>query len=124
MAAFLPDYRAVPTSKGWRPSYRLFEGQKEKLVPYKGGPRFFDTAEEARAAAREYLRPHLNPPLAAGEIPLEQELSEIEQWRREKAEQEEAERRKVFGEMPTKVVFTRSGRAVEVETMSRRRMKA
>lgn len=117
---FCPDYRAVSTSHGWRPSYRLFEGQRERLVPYKNGPRYFPTADDAREAAREYLRPHLNPPITAYEMPLERELSEVDRWRRRRSELAEAEKRQIFGESSPKTVFTKNGRQVEVEVKRRR----
>jgi len=65
MSDFLPDYRAVPTSKGWRPSVCRFVGEREKLVPYEGGPRYFATKDEAVEAAKEYMRQSLNPPIRA-----------------------------------------------------------
>lgn len=116
---FLPQYIAEETENGWRAYVRRFDG--EKPIPVPKAPRLFATADEARAAAREYLRPHLNPPITAAEIPLEQELSEVEKWRREKAEQAEAERKAVFKDAPAETIFAKGGRQVQVERIGKRR---
>lgn len=116
MSDFLPEYRAVPTSRGWRPSIKRFVGEAEKLVPYPGGPRFFPTKDEAEDAAKEYMRVTLNREIK-GERSEDHaaELSEIDAWRRAKAEQEQAEKDRVFGSNGPRIVRNCNGGEVIVE---------
>ncbi len=118
---FLPEYRAVPTASGWRPSFRRFVGEREKLVPYPGGPRYFPSAEQAKAAAMEYLKVQFNTPVAGCVIEPKQELDEYTRWRRQKDEQERAERARVFGAKPA-APRNVSGSSVVVEY--RRKVRA
>jgi hypothetical protein len=116
---FLPDYRAVPTKNGWRPSIKRFVGEREKLVPYPDGPRYFETEAEAKAAAMEYMRAILNTDIEAEQVAAEIELTEMQKWKMSKAEQAAAERLKVFGVRDfhgNKVAVERvKGRTVVVE---------
>lgn len=112
-AAFLPEYLAVPTSQGWRPSFRLFAGERERLVPYKDGPRFFPSKTEAESAAKDHVRPILNAPIYADQ---RTEISEIEAWRAKRDAQAEKERVKVFGQRPRAIVRDCAGNEVKVET--------
>lgn len=107
---FLPRCKAVPTDKGYRPSFVRFEGERERLVPYAGGPRYFPTREAAEDAAADYLRPQLNPPVVGMQISIEAEMTEYDLWKQEKAQQAEAERLRIFGG----AIFSK-GRAVVVE---------
>lgn len=109
----LPEYKAVPTPHGYRPSYRLYVGQPERCVTYPEGPRYFATAGEAVRAAQEHVRATLNPPIRAEKLVATDELG-VDEWRRQKAQQAIEEQQSVLGAIIIK------GRQIEVETKRRR----
>jgi hypothetical protein len=119
--AFLPDYKAVPTASGWRPSYMLFVGD-ERMVPFKGGPRYFPTKEAAIAVARSYVQQILNPKLRSETMePANDALSEeARDFLARRDGEVEEERKRVFGGDVPSTVYLRGGRTVAVE-MKRRR---
>lgn len=120
---FLPDYRAVPTTGGWRPSFRLFVGEGERLVPYKDGPKFFPSREAAVAAAKEHVQRILNPTIRAEKIeaPVPEIASEVQDFLARRDQEAEEERTRVFGSDGPAMVFPRRGKPVQVE---RRRARA
>lgn len=109
---FLPQYKAVPTSTGWRPSYRLFVGEKEKVVP--GSP-VFPSVAEAVQAAMDYVRVKLNPPILSYAVKPDADELIRQEWREQKVREAEEERVKVFGAHGPQTVFSRHGKPVTVE---------
>lgn len=109
---FLPQYSCIPTATGWRPSYKLFVGQREKLVP---GAAIFPTPAAAVKAAMEYVQRKLNPPIRSEVMETEADILGIEEWREQKAREAEEERAKVLGAEGPQTVFSRHGKPVVVE---------
>lgn len=94
---FLPEYKAVPTPRGYRPSYRLFVGEREKLVPYREGPQHFPTATAAIDAAKEYVRAKLNPTIRAEQAEVVADVLGVDAWHRERAGQAARDQQEAFG---------------------------
>lgn len=114
---FLPEYSFVPTRGGYRPAYRLFVGKPLHMVP---GSEPLPTAGQAVAAAMDYVRERINSKIEAEQIEVEAELSEFDAWKRRKADQERAERHRVFG--PQAIIRDCAGNEVKVETRRRVRV--
>ena len=106
---FLPEYKGVPTSKGYRPSYRLFVGEREKLVPYREGPRYFTTLAGAIEASKEYVRAKLNPVIRSEQSEVVADILGVSAWQDEKAAQPARDQIQAFG-----TIFHK-GRPVQVE---------
>lgn len=117
---FLPEYRAVPTSNGWRPSFRRFVGERERLVPFPNGPRYFATKDEARDAAKEYLRGQFNTPVTGCVCETPEHLDEVAEWRQRKEEEAAIEIRRVFGDARPISIRDVNGREIAVERKRRR----
>ncbi len=118
MADFLPEYTFVPVGSGYRPAYRLFVGKPLHMVPNTAP---LPTVSQAVSAAMEYVRSHINSKIESEQISFETELSEFEAWKKKKAANEAAERRRVFGDKH-RVVRDCAGNEVTVE--SRKRVRA
>lgn len=114
---FLPEYTSVPIGTGGlcKPAHRLFTGQRLTIVP---GSQPYDSVVRAAAAAKEYVRQKLNPPITGERCDPEPDILGIEDWRRKNREQSDAERNRVFGQAQPSVIH-RNGRDIKVERRKR-----
>ncbi|MER8532097.1 hypothetical protein NKH61_05275 [Mesorhizobium sp. M1005] len=92
-ASFLPEFKVVPVSGGYRGSYRLFEDKPFRLIP---GAENHPTAGQALNAAKAYVRERLNPPIR-GEITEARDVLGLTQWHAERAAREAARQEEVLG---------------------------
>ena len=118
MTDFLPDYHYLPVRDGYVATYKLFADKPFRMIP---GKETFATAYQAIEAAKAYVRQRINSKITSERIEQAAELSEFDAWRRAKAENEQAERERVFGAMPRQIVRNCAGNEVKVE---RRKVRA
>ena len=109
---FFPEYHYLPYRGGYLGTYKLMSEHSFRQIP---GRVIYPTSWQAEAAARAYLAKWLNPKIEAERIEQAAELSEFDIWKRQKADEEKAERDRVFGTSPRQIVRDCSGREVVVE---------
>lgn len=103
---FLPEYTFSPKGGSYLPAYRLFAGQKLRLVP---GVEPQPSVVEAVKVAKEYVRARLNPPIRSEQI-ADPIADEVAAWRLKQAQERAAEQEAALG-----AVIVRGGRQVAVE---------
>lgn len=113
--SFLPDYGSLSVDGAYLPLFKLFAGESWRYVRRKGQKVRCETAAAAIIAAKEHVRAILNPPIlttkAEQNIPeIIPEILDVDAWRQSKAEEQAAERERVF----SGTIF-RKGRAIQVE---------
>lgn len=103
---FLPEYTFSPKGGSYLPAYRLFAGQKLRLVP---GVEPQASVVDAVKVAKEYVRARLNTPIRSEQIagPVSDEVAA---WHLRKAEQRAAEQEAALG-----AIIVKGGRQVAVE---------
>jgi hypothetical protein len=119
---FLPEYSTMAVGSRYRALWRLFAGERWRMVRKDKKPVECDTASQAIAAAKEHVARILNPKIHAEQ--MEGEVADvlgIEAWRLRKEREATEERKQVFGAGPAKIVFPRRGKPVEVVSLKRRR---
>lgn len=109
---FLPTYHSVPTANGWLPSYKLFVGQRERIIPGIGP---FSSPAAAVKAAMDYVQIKLNPPILSHAVEPDADELLRQEWREQKAREAHQERSRVFGTEGPQTVFSCQGRPVTVE---------
>ena len=114
---FLPEAHYTPWHGAYLATYKFFRECGWTRVP---GDIPYPTAGRAIAAGKAYLADVMNSKESAALIVDEQELSEIEKWRRDKANEAEAEKRRVFGEGGPAIVRDFRGNEVKVERVRSR----
>lgn len=111
---FLPEYSSMEINGRHRPLFRLFSGAGWKYVRKDGRPIECDSALAAVNAAKECVKAILNPPIRSekltSEVLVVPDILDVDAWRQSKAENEAAERERVF----SGTIF-REGRAIKVE---------
>ncbi|GHC79502.1 hypothetical protein [Limoniibacter endophyticus] len=120
---FMPEHSQMPYGSKYRPLYRLFVGERWRFIIRNKVPVEFDTAHAAREEAKRHLTALLNPQIRSEQMATDESnvlAAEIIGWRERREQEALAERQRVFS-APSKTVFAKGGRQVEVEMRRKRR---